>query len=196
VLRICPTVYTQNVSVHLTSMTKSLLIIFSFISINGFCQSLMERQAEVLAEVEKIDALKDLKYVSFENEDFLEHMTDGGGKLIGYYSNNKLIKIRVVVGLSYGIETSEYYFNADSLFFVRETYESFQYVDSLESFNYETKEVSFIGQYVFNNNQVIDLESLGHYKFEDYEIDIERTIISEMIKYRSFLNDKTHANNK
>jgi hypothetical protein len=48
--------------------------------------------------------------VTLDNEEFLEQMTDGGGQLTGYLKDGGFSKIFESIGLSYCIQTREYYF--------------------------------------------------------------------------------------
>ena len=153
-------------------------------------QSLGERYHDLFARAENIDDMHKLDSIILENDEFLDEMTDGGGELIGYFLGQKLVKIISKIGFSYGIETSEYYFESSDLFFVRETLEVFQFDDSLGVLNYEETEVNYVGEYIFNNERLIDLETLGHYLFEDDEIDIEKAIISMVSKYRLLIQNK------
>lgn len=168
-------------------MAKYIFILFIFSSINSFCQSLEERQADVFTQIEHIDKLKKLKLISLENETFLDQLTDGGAELKGYFDNDELVKILAKAYLSDGIETNEYYFKSNQLFYVRETFERYEYIDSLGTFKPEKTEVSFIGEYVFKNKLLIDLESLGHSNIEATEVDIEKMIISEMMRYQAMI---------
>jgi hypothetical protein len=63
---------------------------------------------------------KDTTYTKkiLDNEQWMEHMTDGGGQLTGLLKNGHLVKIIEWVGLSSCISTSEFYLHNDSLVFV------------------------------------------------------------------------------
>lgn len=107
-------------------------------------------------------------------------MTDGGGKLAGYYKNDQIEKITREIVLSYGIETFDYYFTAGRLIFVYETLKGYSYDEDLGKFDYTKTEINFVGRYYFRDNKLIDSETTGHSRFEDDSIDIETTLIKEM----------------
>jgi hypothetical protein len=44
-----------------------------------------------------------------DNEEFLEHTTDNGGQLTGYFKNGQLVKIIEWIGLSSCVDITEYY---------------------------------------------------------------------------------------
>jgi hypothetical protein len=71
------------------------------------------------------------------NEEFLEHTTDGGGELTGYFKNGQLVKIREWIGLSSCINITEYYLHSNKLIFTYTKGSEFDYNDSSESFDYK-----------------------------------------------------------
>ncbi|NOU60431.1 hypothetical protein [Marinifilum caeruleilacunae] len=117
------------------------------------------------------------------NEEFMDNMTDGGGELIGYYSNGQIEKVSLWVGLSYGISTYDYYFENETLIYVHETFKQFEYVDSTGSFNYSKTEQTYRGKYYFMNKVLYDYETTGHNRFESDEIDPEKVILEEVDSY-------------
>ena len=145
---------------------------------------------EVFRIAEKIDNRNDLTTIILNNKEYLSESTDGGSELIGYLQKNKIIKIKSTISLSYGLQTQYFYFDSSNLFYVKEIIEVFPYSDSLGTFNYTKLEINFIGDYIFNNNKLIDLESLGHNRFEDDKIDIEKTLIEEMGKSKLLIENK------
>lgn len=158
-----------------------ILFIISNTDISG--QSISEKYPKIIEQVNLINNDSIYEKVTLNNEEFLNHMTDGGGELVGYFKNGLIQKITATVGLSYGIVTYNYYFNDENLIYVYETRDGFIYNEDLNKFDYAKTERNFAGQYFFKNDKLIDLETLGHNRFEDTEIDIEKTLLSEIGEY-------------
>ena len=60
---------------------------------NSQAQQLSPLAKNVQEEVQLIDNEKDYQIKTLNNEQFLDHMTDGGGQLVGYFKNEKISKI-------------------------------------------------------------------------------------------------------
>ncbi len=119
---------------------------------------------------------------TLENEQFLEHMTDGGGILTGYFKNGQINKITEQLGLSYGIKTFEFYFWDGQLIFVYEKEEDFPHIEANGSLDYNKLELVFEGRYRFNNGKLIETEIQGKKRIvDDIGIDIEKKLL-EMAK--------------
>jgi len=105
--------------------------------------------------VEQIN--KDTGYTTktLDNEQFLEHMTDGGGKLTGYFKNGKLVKIVEWVGFSFCVNISEYYLKDNKLIFAYTQGSQFSYVDSLAGFDYDKLALTMECRYYFENGKMI-----------------------------------------
>ena len=128
--------------------------------------------------------------------EFMPQMTDGGGKLTGYYKNDQIERITREIVLSFGIETFDYYFTAGQPIFIYETLRGFRYNEDLGTFDYTKTNVNlnFIGRYYFQDNKLIDLETTGHNRFEDDSINIELTLLTEMKDFLRQL-DRKRSNN-
>ena len=87
-----------------TTLTLALLFLTTFL----FGQS-GDKVEQIRKSVEQIN--QDTAYTTkiLDNEQFLEHMTDGGGQLTGYFKNGQLVKVLERVGLSSCVTTYEYY---------------------------------------------------------------------------------------
>lgn len=127
------------------------------------------------------------KTITLNNEEFMPQPTDGGGKLIGYFEKETVQKITKTVGLSYGILTFHFYFQGGNLMYVHETRDVFVYNKNLKKLNLTKTERNFTGCYFFINNALIDYETTGHNRFENAEIDIEKTLVQEALKYLKLL---------
>ncbi len=114
--------------------------------------------------VEQID--KDTTYSTktktLNNEQFLEHMTDAGGLLTGYFKNGQLVKVSEKIELSSCVANYEYYYQDSFLIFVSGRERVFAYVDSTNSFD-STREVPGWGctYYLYKGNLVKSIQG-GH----------------------------------
>jgi hypothetical protein len=157
-------------------------------------QDISKKYPELIKTVELINKDNSLIKVTLKNEEFMTQVTDGGGELIGYFKNGQIQKITRKIGLSYGIETYDYYFTSRQLIFAYELLNGFIYNESISKFDYTKTEINFIGRYYFRNNKLIDSETTGHNRFEDDTLDIETTLIKEMNEYLDKLKRKSKNN--
>ena len=167
-------------------MTRiNILILITLLStFSSFGQGLIENYPEIKKEKIKIDIDKSLSSITIENEDFLGNKTDGGGKLTGLYNTQKNIrKIEVIVYLSYGIQEYDFYLKNEISILIQDRFRQFAWDEDSDSFDYNHFDGAFIGTYIFQNSQLVDLISLGHNRFEDDQIDIEETFMSEFETY-------------
>jgi hypothetical protein len=157
-----------------------IIIIFLIINSTLYGQDISDKYPDVIQRVEFINKDTSLTKVILENEEFLTQVTDGGGELIGYFKKGQIQKITRKIGLSYGIETYDYYFTNGQLIFIYELLNGFIYNESISKFDYTKTEVNFTGRYYFKVNKLIDSETTGHNRFEDDTLDIETTLTKEM----------------
>ncbi|MES1221470.1 MAG: hypothetical protein ABUT20_38575 [Bacteroidota bacterium] len=148
-------------------------------------QNISQKYPELIKRIKSINQDSSFEKVILYNEEFMNQMSDGGGELIGYFKNDEPQKIIKKIGLSYGIETFDYYFTNGSLIFIYETLNGFVYNDSLEKFDYTKTENNFIGRYYFKNNKLFDSETTGHNRFdgegfENGKLDMGTVLIKEM----------------
>lgn len=101
------------------------------------------------------------------NEKFLDHMTDGGGQLTGYFKDGKIAKIVERLGLSYGVITYVYYFSNEELILVKEKEEDFTDIENTGTLDYTKVELAFEGNYYFNNGKLVDSQTKGQKRFSD-----------------------------
>lgn len=92
---------------------------------------------------------------TIEGDQWMEHTTDGGGYLTGYFKQGQLVKIVELVGLSSCTLIYEYYFQDDNLIFVYGQEKNFEYVDSLASFDYTTQTLAMEFRFYFESNNLI-----------------------------------------
>lgn len=104
---------------------------------------------------------------TLENEQFLEHVTDGGGTLTGYFKNGQIKKITERIGLSSCIKTFEFYFWDGELIFVYEKEEDFPYIEAKGLLDYTKLKLVFEGRYYFNNGKLIETKIKGKKRIVD-----------------------------
>ncbi len=99
---------------------KKLILLITIITISGniFSQNTKEAINEIRQQYKWINSQKDFKSVSLNNLDFLEHPSDNGATLTGFYKNNTLYKIIETIGISYAVYVNEYYLKNNELIFV------------------------------------------------------------------------------
>ena len=176
--------YTRPLASFKMTSIKFLILITLLFSFSSFGQGLIDKYPEIKKEKIKIDQSDSLRTITIENEDFLENMTDGGGKLKGFYNTQKIIrKIEVIVYLSYGIQEYDFYLKNETPILIQDRFRQFAWDEESDSFDSNHFDVAFNGTYIFQNSHLVDLISLGHNRFEDDQIDIEETFMSEFETY-------------
>lgn len=143
-----------------------------------------ERNLGLERYIDSINQLHNVDSLFFNNEEFTTNNYDGGSNLTIYFHDNQLIKIKSWFGLSYGITSCEYYLQKDSLYLVIEKFKGYKYDETHNLFNYSQFDIHYNGWYIFKNNLLVDMTSLGHWRFEDDTIDPEATLLEEFKSYR------------
>lgn len=110
---------------------KKVLILFilSFTFLfHGISQDKDVIIKNIREKFKEINDYKNYKKISFDNEEFMEHMTDGGGELNVYIKNDSVYKIYEWIGLSFGVRKVEYYYSREKLIFAYQTEEVFNHI--------------------------------------------------------------------
>lgn len=166
-----------------------LLLSVFFIPTFTYSQSsFSKRHSDVISYKDSIDHLSDTTLQTLTNGDFTKEVYDSGSQLKGIYSRGKLIKIEVWFGLSYGINTRTYYLKNDKLLLATESFKGYHYDKAKTSFDYTSFDISHEGWYLFVRDKLIDQESLGHWRFEDDELDAEKVLMEEFNRYTLLLD--------
>lgn len=142
------------VRIPINDFISILILVFSF-SVASRCQTQNDKLESIRQAFRAINNDTTLHRVTLKGDRFLAHRTDGGGKLVGFFKDNSVVKITEEVGLSFGMRRLEYYFKDRGLIFVYETEEDFPYDDSAASFDYTKLSKVFEGRYYFYNNVLI-----------------------------------------
>jgi len=156
-------------------------------------QSTEDKVKNIREIFNRINATKQLSTKKLENEEYLDHMTDGGGELTGYYKDDTLYKIIDWVGISSGVIKDEYYFSEGKLVFVYEAQDRFVYNDSLKERDYSKQRTVFEGRYYFYNSRLIHVIKKGgpfSRGFDHSNEAIAGEFLDEARKYSSLLKTK------
>ena len=145
-------------------MKNALTIILLLINVNYFGQ-LNKTYNSIDKVIAFIDSAKFSKTVVFENEEFQNQVTDGGGTLEASYINNSLAKIEVKTFVSNGVHHNKYYINKNKLIYISESFGTFSYDVANDSFDYSSLENKYMGKFYFVNAKLIDSEILGYDRF-------------------------------
>jgi hypothetical protein len=162
-----------------------------------FCFSLVAAQQKQLIinqirkEYNAINKDKAMKAVVLNNEDFLHHMSDGGGKLTGFYRKGEVKKIVCWIGLSFGTENFEYYFQNNKLIFVYEQFETFLLDKKTQKLRYDATEKTFEGRYYFHANLLIKKFIKGQKIGEVENVNDEKSLQKKAAELRRILMKDT-----
>lgn len=138
----------------------SCFVILSFESSSG-AQTKQDKIRYIRSVFERINSASSLTTRKLENEEYLEHMTDGGGQLTGYYSGDTLQKITNWVGVSSGIIKIEYYFDGGRPVFIYEVHNRFAYNSKLNQRDYSKQKTVFECRFYISNGSLIKVVKKG-----------------------------------
>ena len=100
-----------------------------------------------------------LKKVVLDAEDFLQETPDGGASLTGYFSKTSLVKITSWIGLSYGIQQIDFYFDGKGLIFCYVSERHFKLTDA--GTDLRRTNLVFEGRYYFKNDKLLQTKRNG-----------------------------------
>ena len=169
-----------------------LFFLGTVILIVSFAQTKDEQIKLIRKKFEIINKDTTLKKVVLENEEFLSNMTDGGGKLTGFYKNQEIKKIYEWIGLSNGISIKEFYFDKGQLIFVYEKFDSFVFDDKKNEFDLTKTKTIFEGRYYFNNKKLFSRSSKGDKSLAARDESTEDDLIERATENLEALSKKTN----
>ena len=178
-------------------MKRNAKHIFSFfLGTLFFVVSLAQAKDEpiklIWKKVEVINKDTTLTKIVLENEEFLEDMTDGGGKLTGFLKNKEIKKIHEWVGLSNGISIKEFYFDKGQLIFVYEKFDSFVFDAKKDEFDLTKTKTIFEGRYYFSNKKLFNKSTKGNRTLSAQDESIEESLIERANENMETLNKKSN----
>ena len=169
-----------------------LFFLATAILIVSFAQTKDEQIKMIRKKFETINKDTTLKKVVLENEEFLSNMTDGGGKLTGFYKNKEIKKIYEWIGLSNGISIKEYYFDREQLIFVYEKFDSFVFDDKRNEFDLTKTKTIFEGRYYFNSKKLFSRSTKGDKSLAARDESTEAGLIERANENLETLSKKTN----
>lgn len=174
-------------------VAKFIITILVTLSLTAsYGQSTEQLISNIRTEFKRINSSEELDQIRLSNEEFMEHMTDGGGSLTGYFENGNLVKIVEWIGLSFGNREIEYYLKNDSLFFAFEVESRFADKEGglLAEFDYSKLVTAFEGRYYFNNTELIKkIEQETEFNLFTHDFD-KRKFLQNSIKRAQQLRTK------
>jgi len=165
-----------------------LLYFIFLLNINLLAQNKEQIKSTIRIKVKAINKGKIYKKVELSQENFMDHATDRGATLTGYFKKGELVKIVSWIGLSNYYAVDEYFLENGKLMFVHEEENQFEYKDTI-GFDEKTF-VRFEGRYWFDKNKKIDQVSSGNDRFKDRGIDPEKEFTVDVKKYIPLLYKK------
>jgi hypothetical protein len=167
----------------------ALLFTLTFaLTANVYSQSNADIKRQIQKEYHRINAIPSLERKSLDAKEFLQNIPDGGAELTGYFKKDSLLKIKEWIGLSYGIQTREFYFLNNKLFFVYEQFDS--YVQTKDVLDLTKTKNVFQGRYYFGNGKLIERIVKGKKPMEDEKSDMASNLRSDAEEHFKTLASK------
>ncbi len=179
--------YSSKKLMRTITFISSVFLLFCFCSVAAQDKQLTINK--IREEFNAINKDKALKKVVLNNEDFLDHMPDGGGKLTGFYKKGILKKIVCWTGLSFGTENVEYYFRNNKLIFVYEQFNTFLFDKKTQNLRYDATEKTFEGRYYFDGDHLMAKDIKGKKMGETENVNDERNLQKKASDFRQLLLD-------
>jgi len=158
----------------------------------SFAQTKDEQIKLIRKKFEVINKDTTLRKVVLDNEEFLENMTDGGGKLAGFYRNKEIKKIYEWIGLSNGISIKEFYFDNGQLIFVYEKFDSFVFDAKKNEFDFTKTKTVFEGRYYFSNKKLFNKSTKGNRALSAQDESTEESLVERANENLETLNKKSN----
>ncbi|HAF30776.1 MAG TPA: hypothetical protein DCG75_17170 [Bacteroidales bacterium] len=168
-----------------------LIFLFYF---NSFSQDTESAIKDIREKFKTINQINSYQEIVLNNEEFLEHMTDGGGHLTGFCRNDTVYKIYTKIGLSFGVHTIEYYYWNEKpifIYFIEDTYE--QKIDSVHGFlgfNIDKFEKRFEARYYLQNDSLLEIKKKGESLYKDREIKMKEYLLERAERYLKIVKNK------
>jgi len=127
---------------------------------------------------------------TLDNEQWMEHMTDGGGQLTGYFKNGQLVKIVERIGLSSCTSLYEYYLQDNVLLFVYGQEKVFAYEESTGSFDYTNQKTGMECRFYFDKSKLIQSKFTGQTRCSDPPSDTQAAdLLADSKRYAALLKN-------
>ncbi len=173
---------------YMRTLYIPILLLFNLLAYSQESKSSIDK---IRHAVEQINKDSGYSKKVFSNEEFLEHATDGGGELTGYFKNGQLVKIREWIGLSSCINITEYYLQSGKLIFTYTEGSEFPYNENLGYFDYKkpvrTMECRFYYEYGKQIKNIFKGKSRCSGK---PKTEWSKNYLEECIRYQKLLKNK------
>ena len=130
--------------------------------------------------------------VALNNQDFLDHPTDNGATLTGYFKRGKLYKIEETVGISYAVYKTDYYFWDGKLYFVYRTESQYKSkTDANGNFiemDYSKTELKYQDRQYFKNGKRIRRIEKG--EMLGSKANYPKSFLKEAKKYKKMIKNR------
>ncbi len=176
------------IGIYMRTLFTSTLFLFNLLA---FSQENKNSIDKIRLVVEQINKDSGFSKKLLSNEAFLEHTTDGGGELTGYFKNGELVKIKEWVGLSSCINITDYYLQSGKLIFTYTEGSEFAYNDSLESFDYKKLVRTMECRFYYENGKLIKSILKGESRCTGKPVpEWSKDYQSECSRYQKLLKNK------
>jgi hypothetical protein len=170
-----------------TLFTLTLLLFSSF----TFAQTDHPNINKIRKIVEQINKDSACTIKKLDNDEFLEHMTDEGGQLTGYFKNGQLVKIIEWIGLSSCADLTEYYLQDNKLIFTYTKGSEYSYSDSLGTFDRSMLNTTMECRFYFDNHKIIKMIFKGSTRCGGQPtVDLAKKYLDECSRYTKLLTKK------
>ena len=170
-----------------------ILICVLVLNMPSIAQTKQEEIQAIRVSYNQINEERHFTTKKLENEEYLDHMPDGGGELTGYYKGDTLYKITDWIGISSGVIKDEYYFDKGRLIFFYEVQSRFGFNDTLQERDYSKQKVVFERRYYIHNGILIHSVKSGK-SFETSSnlsnAAMQKELLDEAKQYSSLLKVK------
>lgn len=178
--------------ITVTDTTKKLI---SFLPTNSHDSTKAGAIKDIQKNVLDIEQKKIKDTLELDSEEFLDHSPDGGGSLTGYFDSGKLVKMKLWIGLSYGVTETSYYYKNDKFIYALETAANFALDSSGSSFDYNKPFVDhFERNSYFDNGAFLQSSYKGEKRFEDENTNFEKQLLNDAVDFKKIL--LKHRNKK
>ncbi len=169
--------------------TTILTLTFIFSTALLFGQS-ADKVEQIWKRVERIEKYNRYTINKLDNSEWMEQITDGGGELIGYFRNRRLVQIFQRVELSSCTVIYVYYFQGNALILCYG-----EERNSTNSFDYNKPSSGMRCWFYFDNESLIKSKVVGHTRCSAEPSDSQApTILSDSKRYSELLKKHYHVN--
>ncbi len=167
------------------------IILCLALSFQLFAQTKEAKIKEIKQIVQSISKSKNLQKLLLRGDEFVKDASpDGGAELTGYFKKGELVKMIESIGLSNGINNTEYYFKDNQLIFVYDVGKEFTINQKTFSIDYNKLHTTYKRRYYFDKDQLINSIIEGQ-NFNDSDgTNITNDLVKSANRYQTLLKSK------